>query len=93
MLIHACAGVANAEAAQVVLDRNGSTIVPQAYAPDIIRVTLSLDKNGALAAPGYGFAATPASAGWTHWNDATHKLDHTGPPAWAPDSEIADVVK
>ena len=29
-----------------------------------------------------------------HWNDATHKLDHTGPPAWAaPDSEIVDVVK
>jgi alpha-D-xyloside xylohydrolase len=29
-----------------------------------------------------------------HWNDATHKLDHTGPPAWAEsDSEIVDVVK
>jgi len=69
MLMVACAAVANAEAAQVVLDRNGGTIVLQAYAPNIIRVTLSLDKDGALAAPGYGFVATPASAGWTHQQD------------------------
>ena len=69
MLMVACAGAANAQAAQVVLDRNGSTIVLQAFAPNIIRVTLSLDKDGALAAPGYGFVATSASAGWTHQQD------------------------
>jgi alpha-D-xyloside xylohydrolase len=69
MLMGACAGVAKAEAAQVVLDRNGGTIVLQAYAPNIIRVTLSLDKDGALAAPGYGFVATPAPVGWTHQQD------------------------
>src|ERR1700704_839894 len=68
MLVVACAGVADA-AAQVVLDRNGGTIVLQAYAPNIIRVTLSLDKGGALAAPGYGFVAAPASTGWTHQQD------------------------
>lgn len=64
--IAACAGVANAEAAQVVLDRNGSMVVLEPYAPNIIRVTLSLNKDGALAAPGYGFVAAPASEGWTH---------------------------
>src|SRR5882762_1277071 len=69
MLMVASAGVANAEAGQVVLDRNGGTIVLEAYALNIIRVTLSLDKDGALAAPGYGFMATPASAGWTHQQD------------------------
>src|SRR4029077_14649871 len=69
MLILACAGVAKADAAQFVWDRNGSTVVLEPYAPNIIRVTLSLDKDGALAAPGYGFVATPASAGWTHQQD------------------------
>ena len=50
----------------VVLDRDGSTIVLEPYAPNVVRVTLSLDRKEALAAPGYGFVATPAAAGWTH---------------------------
>ncbi len=66
MLLVACAGTAGAEAAPVVLDRDGSTIVLEPYAPDIIRMTLSLNKDGALAAPGYGFIAKPAANGWTH---------------------------
>src|SRR5207249_824631 len=35
----------------LVLDHNGSTIVLEPYAPNIIRVTLSLQKDQALAAP------------------------------------------
>jgi alpha-D-xyloside xylohydrolase len=35
-------------------------------APNIIRVTLSLNQDGALAVPGYGFVATPAGDDWTH---------------------------
>ena len=66
MLLVACAGTAGAEAAPVVLDRDGSTIVLEPYAPNIIRMTLSLNKDGALAAPGYGFVAKPAANGWTH---------------------------
>ncbi len=66
MLILACAGLANAQATPVVLDRNGGTVVLEPYAPNIIRVTLSLNKGGALAAPGYGFVATPAADGWAH---------------------------
>jgi alpha-D-xyloside xylohydrolase len=50
---------------QVVLDRSGSTIVLEPYAPNIVRVTLSLQKDKATAAPGYGFIASPAAAGWT----------------------------
>ncbi len=51
---------------QVVLDRGGATVSVEAYAPNIVRVTLSLLKDQAVAAPGYGFVATPAAAGWAH---------------------------
>ena len=57
---------ASAETTQIVLDRDGSTIVLEPYAPNIVRVSLSLLRNQAIAAPGYGFVATPAAAGWTH---------------------------
>ncbi|HSU31689.1 MAG TPA: TIM-barrel domain-containing protein [Bryobacteraceae bacterium] len=55
-----------ADASQIVLDRPGETIVLEAYAPNIIRVSLSKDKAEAVAAPGYGFLPGSASAeGWT----------------------------
>jgi alpha-D-xyloside xylohydrolase len=50
--------------AAVVLDRGGSTIALEPYGPNIIRVTLSLDKSQATAAPGYGFDASPSADGW-----------------------------
>ena len=54
------------ESTQIVLDHEGSTIVLEPYAANIIRVTLSLQKGAATAAPGFGFIATPSSDGWTH---------------------------
>src|SRR5208337_2332653 len=50
---------------QLKLDRYGETIVLEPYAPNILRVTISLNAKSALGAPGYGFAAAPSSAGWT----------------------------
>jgi alpha-D-xyloside xylohydrolase len=50
----------------LVLDHNGSTIALEPYAPNIIRVTLSLQKDQALVAPGFGFIAQPAAEGWSH---------------------------
>jgi alpha-D-xyloside xylohydrolase len=47
------------------LDRKGSTIVLEPYAPNIIRVTLSLNPEPAKAAPGVGIIGTPDAAGWT----------------------------
>ena len=44
---------------RVELDRKGETIVLEPYAPNILRVTLSLQHDAALAAPGYGFVGTP----------------------------------
>lgn len=48
----------------VVLDHDGATITLEPYAPNIIRITLSLIKADALAAPGYGIVATPSQQGW-----------------------------
>jgi alpha-D-xyloside xylohydrolase len=58
---------AGAEAAEgrAVLERGGATIALEPYAPNIVRVTLSLDRKEALAAPGYGFLAKPGPEGWT----------------------------
>ncbi len=56
---------ASAQNPPVVLDRDGSTVALEAYAANIIRVTLSLNKDQAVAAPGYGFKATPATEGWS----------------------------
>lgn len=50
---------------RLVLDRRGQTIVIEPYAPNIVRVTLSLKKEAALAAPGYGLVAAPAPSGWS----------------------------
>jgi alpha-D-xyloside xylohydrolase len=47
------------------IDRKGETIVLEPYAPNILRVTLSVNREPALAAPGFGFVATPAAEGWT----------------------------
>jgi hypothetical protein len=47
------------------LDRKGETIVLEPYAPNILRVTISQKREPALAAPGYGFVAAPAAAGWS----------------------------
>ena len=47
------------------LDRRGETIVLEPYAPNILHVTLSLQPESALAAPGYGVLAAPDADGWS----------------------------
>ena len=47
------------------LDRKGETIVLEPYAPNILRVTLSLKREPAMAGPGYGILGVPASEGWS----------------------------
>jgi alpha-D-xyloside xylohydrolase len=49
-----------------LLDRNGSYVAIEAYAPNIVRVTLSLEKDLALAPAGYGFIGIPDGTGWKH---------------------------
>src|SRR5260370_34182096 len=59
-------GVAGAEPAPLVLQRDGSVIVLEPYAPNIVRVSLSLDRAEAMATPGYGFVAAPSAEGSTY---------------------------
>jgi hypothetical protein len=58
-------GSAVTQQSPVVLTRGNSTIVLEPYAPNIVRVTLSLQRESALAAPGYGVVAEPSAAGWS----------------------------
>jgi alpha-D-xyloside xylohydrolase len=55
-----------AQSTQLVLTRDNSTIALEAYAPNIVRVTLSLARDQATASPGFGFVTHPSSARWAH---------------------------
>ena len=55
-----------AQNAATVLQRDGYTIALEPYAPNIIRVTMSVLKDQSTAGPGYGIVAAPVTNGWTH---------------------------
>ena len=59
-----------ASAQQLTLSRGSVTVLVEPYAPNIVRVGLSLLKQDALDAPGYGIIATPQTAGWSAENSA-----------------------
>src|ERR1035437_8240667 len=50
--------------AQIGVSRGAATILVEPYAPNIVRVSMSLRKSDALAAPGYGITAQPNYADW-----------------------------
>src|SRR5271154_1121148 len=52
-------------AQQLNLSRGGATVLVEAYAPNIVRVSLSLQREDALAGPGFGISAKVAAQGWT----------------------------
>src|ERR1022692_3265592 len=58
--------IAQAPPQKIVIPRGDSTIVLEPYAPNVVRVTLSLLKDQATAPPGYGIVATPLPEGWTY---------------------------
>ncbi len=63
------AAVAGAQSGPLVLERKGRVISLEPYAPNILRVTMSVDKAAATSAPGYGFVAKPSADEWTHERD------------------------
>jgi alpha-D-xyloside xylohydrolase len=85
------------------LDRKGETIVLEPYAPNILRVTLSLNRAPALAAPGYGILAPPAGDGWSPSQTASADIyqsarivvtvDRELPPAHPPLQTELDIAK
>ena len=62
---------------QMVVDRNGATVVLEPYAPNIIRVTLSISKQLATAPPGYGFIAKPSAEGWSQEHNKLGDIDRS----------------
>jgi alpha-D-xyloside xylohydrolase len=53
-----------ASAQQLNLTRGEATVLVEPYAPNIVRISLSLRKEDALGAPGYGISAKPLSDAW-----------------------------
>jgi alpha-D-xyloside xylohydrolase len=68
---------ARAAQSQVILDRGGATVVLEPYAPNIIRVSLSISKQRATAPPGYGFVAVPSVEGWTQEQTSEGDIDRS----------------
>ncbi len=58
-------GGAAAAQARISTSRGDTTVLIEPYAPNIVRVSLSLRRADALAGPGYGISAQPASSGWS----------------------------
>ena len=52
-------------AQQIVVMRGAATVMVEPYAENIVRVSISLLKQNAMAAPGYGITAKPLASGWT----------------------------
>lgn len=61
-------GVAHAQ--DIRTERGTATVLVEPYAPNIVRVSLSLRRDDALAAPGYGISAKPVMPGWQLTSDA-----------------------
>ncbi|WP_242126552.1 glycoside hydrolase family 31 protein [Sphingobium sp. Sx8-8] len=57
-------------APMALLDRHGSRVAIEPYAPNIVRVTIALDAALADAPPGDGPDAKADATGWTHRTDA-----------------------
>ena len=59
------AAMTSASAQQLSLTRDNATVLVEPYAPNVVRVSISLSKADALAKPGYGISAAPLPAGWS----------------------------
>jgi alpha-D-xyloside xylohydrolase len=54
----------SSSAQQLSLSRQEATVLIEPYAPNVVRVSLSLRREDALAGPGYGISAKATGAGW-----------------------------
>jgi len=85
----------------VVLSRQEATVMLEPYAPNIVRVILSLRKPDAVAAPGYGITAQPSSTGWTHESSEKGDVYQSSDMVvtvgashhWTPTGTSADIAK
>ncbi len=92
---------AQAQMQKVILSRGDATVMLEPYAPNILRVTLSLNKADAISAPGYGITASPSATGWSEESSKSgdvFKSDRmvvTVNPSghWTPTGTAADIAK
>jgi hypothetical protein len=103
-IVFTAAGLqAQSPSQRLELDRKGETIVLEPYAPNILRVTLSLKRDLALAAPGFGFVASPVADGWNASQTAQADIYRSGrivatvdrdlPPAQLPIQTLVNIAK
>jgi len=57
-------------APMATVDRNGSLVAIEPYAPNVVRVTIALDHGLSDSAPGAGIVAKSDAAGWNHSSSA-----------------------
>lgn len=104
LLILAMASLASATTQaqeKLLLTRDDATVVLEPYAPNIMRVTLSLRKDDAVAGPGYGIVAHAASGDWSQTHDQTGDVFKSSRMAvtvrpgghWTPTGTAADIAK
>ena len=88
--------------ARVVTTRGEATVLVEPYAPNIVRVSISLLRNDALAAPGFGITAQQAPGGWTQEEGQTGDVLRSGAltvtvapqgPKYTPTGSAADIAK
>ncbi len=98
--LFAIGGSANAQ--QLILSRGDSTILVEPYAPNVVRVSMSLRRDDALASPGYGISGMPSSTGWVSGKDnsgdvlRSSRMVVTVSPEggkWMPSGTAADIAK
>jgi alpha-D-xyloside xylohydrolase len=91
-----------ADAQQLILSRGDAAILVEPYAPNVIRVSMSLRRDDALASPGYGISGTPSSTGWVSGKDnsgdvlRSSRMVVTVSPEggkWVPSGTAADIAK
>ena len=91
-------------AQQLTLSRGAATVMVEPYAPNIVRVSMSLRKDDALGAPGYGIVAKPLPNGWSVENGGVSSGDvlrsermvvtvATEGRKWVPTGTQADIAK
>ena len=62
-LLSALMAASSIRAQQLSLSRDNATVLIEPYAPNIVRISISLRREDAFAAPGYGVIAAPAFTG------------------------------
>jgi alpha-D-xyloside xylohydrolase len=60
------AGLSMGQDGSLVLQRDGRVISLVPYAPNVLRVTMSVDKSAATGNPGYGVVGQTSADKWTH---------------------------